>query len=186
MKRSVLAVGLGCCAIAAALVAGPASAEKADKEKPTHVEAGRMTADDARRVSVFEGNVVFTKGTLSVRADRIVVRQDANGFQHATATGNPVRFRQRTEAKDGQPGVWIEGEALRVEIDDRDEKVEMHDQARVTRDQDVVRGDYILYDQRTDFLNVSGSKNAAEPGRVQVVIQPPAAVKPPAPAEQGK
>jgi lipopolysaccharide export system protein LptA len=186
VKRSILAVGVAWCALAAALVAGPASAEKADKEKPTHVEAGRMTADDARRVSVFEGNVVFTKGTLSVRADRIVVRQDADGFQYATATGNPVHFRQRSEPKDGQPGVWIDGEALRVEIDDRNEKVEMHDQARVTRDQDVVRGDYILYDQRTDYLNVSGAKNAAEPGRVQVVIQPPAAVKPPAAAEQGK
>jgi lipopolysaccharide export system protein LptA len=174
------------CALAAALAAAPACAEKADKEKPTHVEAGRMTADDARRVSVFEGNVVFSKGTLSVRADRIVIRQDADGFQYATATGNPVRFRQRTEPKEGQPGVWIEGEALRVEIDDRNEKVEMHDQARVTRDQDVVRGDYILYDQRTEYLNVSGAKNAAEPGRVQVVIQPPAAVKPPAAADDKK
>jgi hypothetical protein len=33
---------------------------------------------------------------------------------------------------------------------------------------------------------VSGAKNAAEPGRVQVVIQPPAAAKPPAATGDGK
>ncbi|MDH4190185.1 MAG: lipopolysaccharide transport periplasmic protein LptA [Betaproteobacteria bacterium] len=163
------------CGFAAALAAGAAVAEKADKEKATHIEAGRMSADDARRLSIFEGDVVFSKGTMSVRAQRIVIRQDADGFQYATATGSPVHFRQKTDPKNGQPGVWIEGEALRVEIDGRNEKVEMHEQARVTRDQDILSGDYILYDQRTEFLNVSGAKNAAEPGRVQIVIQPPAA-----------
>ena len=53
-----------------------ARAEKADREKPTKVEANRMTSDEARRISIFEGNVVFTKGTISVRAERIVVRQE--------------------------------------------------------------------------------------------------------------
>ena len=167
---------------AIAVLAFSARAEKADREKPTKVEANRMTSDEARRISIFEGNVVFTKGTISVRAERIVVRQDADGFQYASASGAPVRFRQKGDAVGGQEGVWIDGEALRVEIDERSERIELHENARITRDQDEVRGSYILYDQRSEFFSVSSAKGvpaAAPGGRVRAVIQPkkPAADK---------
>ena len=105
-SRSLLAVGraLAAAFALALLQAPPAYAEKADKDKPTEIESNRMMSDEARQMSIFEGNVVLTKGTLVVRADRLVVRQDADGFQHVTATGNPVRFRQRADAKDGKEG----------------------------------------------------------------------------------
>ena len=159
-------------ALAAAL---PAFAEKADKDKPTQIEANRMSADDARRMTIFEGNVVLTKGTIAVRADRIVVRQDAEGYQFTTATGMPVRFKQRQDPKDGEKeGRWMDGEAMRIEIDDRNQKVELFENARVNRGGDEVAGNYILVDQRSDFFSVSGAKGA--PGdRVKAVIQPKAA-----------
>jgi lipopolysaccharide export system protein LptA len=154
---------------------GAARAEKADKEKPTNIEANKMSSDDARRMSIFEGNVVLTKGTVIVRADRIVVHQDADGYQLSTATGKPVRFRQKGDPKGDKEGVWTDGEALRIEIDDRNEKVELFERARVTRDQDVVNGEYIFLDQRTEFFSVSAAKGAAPnspEGRVKAVIQP--------------
>lgn len=163
-------------ALAALLLpALPAFGEKADKGKPTHIEANRMSADDARRVTIFEGNVVLTKGTVLVRADRVVVREDADGFQHATATGKPVRFRQRADPKGDREGVWTDGEALRVEIDDRNERIELFERARVRRDQDEVQGEYIFLDQRTEYFSVSAAKGAApssRDGRVRAVIQP--------------
>jgi lipopolysaccharide export system protein LptA len=166
MKRILLFV---VCAIGAA-----AHAEKADKDKPTQIEANRMSADDTRKVNIFEGNVVLTKGTLAVRADRIVVRQDAEGFQHTTAVGSPVRFKQRMDPKDGEKEArWLDGEARRIEINDREQKVELFDSARVNRGGDEVTGDYIFVDQASDFFSVSSGKN--EPGgRVRAVIQPKA------------
>src|SRR5439155_122633 len=86
----------------------------------------------------FEGNVVLSKGTILVRAERIVVRQDAEGYQSSTATGNPVRFRQRQDPKEGREGAWVDGEALRIEIDDRNSKIELFENARVNRDGDEV------------------------------------------------
>lgn len=157
------------CALGTSL---PAHAEKADKEKPTNIEANRMTSDDARRVSIFEGNVVLTKGTLTLKADRIVVRQDEKGFQHATATGNPVRFRQKTDPKGDKPAVWMEGEALRIEFDDANERVDLYDKAWVQRDQDEVRGSHISLDQRTEAFAVDGGRGGADGGRVRAIIQP--------------
>ena len=160
------------------LLACPALAEKADKDKPTNIEASKMSSDDARRMSIFEGNVVLTKGTVVVRADRIVVRQDPDGFQFTTAYGKPVRFRQKGEPKGDCEGVWTDGEALRVEIDDRNERIELFERAQVTRDKDVVNGEYIFVDQRTEFFSVSAAKGAAAAspqGRVTVVMQPKSA-----------
>ena len=170
---------------AALALAAAAHAEKADKDKPTHIEANKMSSDDTRRISIFEGNVVLTKGTQVVRADRIVVRQDADGFQFATATGKPVRFRQKGDPKDGKEGVWTDGEALRIELDDRNERVELFERARVTRDKDVVNGEYIFIDQRSDFFSVNAAKGAppnSPEGRVTVVIQPKTKPEAPSPA----
>jgi lipopolysaccharide export system protein LptA len=85
----------------------------------------------------------------------------------------------------GQEGVWIDGEALRVEIDEKSERIEMHENARITRDKDEVRGSYILYDQRSEFFSVSSAKGApptAAGERVRAVIQPK---KPAAAPEKG-
>lgn len=182
-KRDVIAVTIA----VAALTAFSAKAEKADRDKPTQVEANRMTSDEARRISIFEGSVVLTKGTLQLQAERVVVRQDADGFQHASASGSPVRFRQKSDPRGGEEGVWIEGEAERIEIDEKNERLELHQSARVTRDKDEVRGSYILYDQRSEFFSVSSAKDA--PGsRVRAVIQPkkPEAQSPPAKKPEAK
>ncbi len=152
----------------------PAHAEKADKDKPTQIDANRMSSDDARRISIFEGNVILTKGTILIRADRITVRQDPEGFQISTATGSPARFRQKRDGKDE----WIEGEALTIEVDDKKEKIELRDQARILRDKDEVRGETISVDTRSEFFSVIGGKSAASTtnpeGRVRAVIQPKA------------
>jgi len=154
---------LACCAAA--------HAEKADKEKPTQIEANKMSSDETRRLTIFEGNVLLTKGTMTVRADRIVVRQDAEGYQYATATGAPVRFRQRLDPKDGQEAVWMDGEALRIEVDDKKQTIELHEKARVTRGGDEVQGALIFVDQRSDFYSVSAGKDAPD-GRVKATLQP--------------
>ena len=160
--------------LALALCAAPAAAEQADSAKPTQIEANRMQADDVRRLTVFEGNVVVTRGTLKIDADRIVVHQDAEGYQHSTATGNPVRFRQRLDPKPpATEGGWMEGEAKRIEMDDRSGKIELFDAARVNRAGDEVAGNYILVDQRADFFSVTPGKGD---GRVRATLQP----KPPA------
>ena len=167
MKRALV--------VLAALASFPAWSEKADRDKPTQIEANRMSADDTKRMNIFEGNVVLTKGTIAVRADRIVVRQDAEGYQYATADGKPVRFRQKQDPRPPEKeGRWMEGEALRIEIDERASTVKLFENARVNRGGDEVAGNYILVDQTSEFFSVSAGKGADE--RVKMTIQP----KPPA------
>jgi len=163
-------------ALAVLLFPAPAFAEKGDRDKATQIEANRMSADDVKRMTIFEGNVVLTKGTIAVRAERIVVRQDAEGYQFTTATGAPVRFKQRLDPKEGEKeGQWLDGEALRIEIDERKQTIELFDKARVNRAGTEVTGAYIFVDQRSEFYTVTtgkGTKEGQTPGRVTAVLPP--------------
>lgn len=168
--------------VAALLVSAPtaARAEKADREKPVNLEADRVTIDDAKQVANFEGNVVLSQGTLQIRGDKMVVRQDAEGFQFGVATGNPASIRQKREGYDE----YIEGFAERIEYDGKAERVQMFNRAVMKRGLDEVRGNYISYDATTEFFRVTGGgKQAATAnnpeGRVRAVIQPKPKAPPP-------
>jgi lipopolysaccharide export system protein LptA len=165
------------CSLAAVLAATllavhpGAVAERADRDKPIHLEADRVTIDDAKKLSVFEGSVVLTQGTMTLRANRMNVREDAQGFQHAVAYGDPAYFRQKRDDVDE----YIEAWAQRMEYDGKAERLQLFDQARMKRGNDEVRGSYISYDQPTEFYRVVGAPETAggaSPGRVRAVIQP--------------
>jgi lipopolysaccharide export system protein LptA len=149
-----------------------AAAEKADKEKPISLEADTVTIDDAKKVSVFEGNVVLTQGTMVIRANRMIMTEDPQGFMHGTAYGDPTHFRQKREGVDE----YVEGEAERIEYDGKTELVQLFDRAQLKRGADEVRGNYISYNQRTEFFKALGSYAAGSgtsaAGRVRAIIQP--------------
>lgn len=164
-------------ALALGAAAPLALAERADRSQPINLEADRITVDDVKKVQVFDGNVVLTQGTLAIRANRIVVTQDADGFQRGVATGGPgglARFRQKREERDD----YVEGEAERIEHDARNEKTEFFVRAWVRSGADEVKGNYISYDALTErYVVTSGAsaeaKTPAQPqGRVRAVIQP--------------
>jgi len=160
------------CAIAA-----PVLAERADRDKPVNIESDTMTADEAKKTATFDGRVVLTQGSLMIRADRLVVRQDAEGFQYGSATGSPATFRHK---QDGAAG-YIDGQAQRIEYDSKADRVEFFKDARLRRDSgDDIRGDYISYDARSDRFSVKSREDtqATREGRVTVTIMP----KKPAPA----
>jgi lipopolysaccharide export system protein LptA len=159
-------------AIVAAVLAGPVLAERADRDKPINIEADRVTVDDAKQIATFEGNVRLTQGSLTIRADKVVVRQDQSGFDHATAWGAPANFRQKRDNSDE----YIEGWGERMEYDGRNEQLELFNQARVRRGQDEVRGNYISYNSVTEFFQARSAKSsgggASGDSRVRAVIQP--------------
>lgn len=171
-RRRVLLHAFLCALFCAFLANGPATAEKADRGKPINLEADRMRVDDAQKVSVFEGKVVMTQGTLTIRADKITVRQDKEGYQYGTATGNLATFRQKRDGAEE----YVEGEAEQIEYNGKIDRVEFFRRGRLKREPaDEVRGNYISYDSRTEYFSVTGA-GPAQPGnpggRVTAVIQP--------------
>lgn len=158
-----------------------AQAEKADFGKPTNVEANQMFYDEAKQTNTFIGNVVLTRGTLVMHADKLLVRQDQAGYQHATLyapAGGSTKFRQK---RDGGKDLWIEGSAFdRIEYDTKTDIAKLFKQARIrmldgARVTDEVEGEFISYDSRAEFYSVSNSVTGeSKPGggRVRATLQP--------------
>lgn len=171
---------LACAMLALAGLATPAHADKADRTQPVNIEADRLTVDDRNKVHVFEGSVVLTQGTLVIKGDKLVVTQDAAGFQNGVATaadGRLATFRQKREGSHE----YVEGEAERIEYDSRSEQARLFNRARVVSGGDEVRGHYIEYDAITEnylATNAPGSRPSAGDGRVRAVIQPKSESKP--------
>ncbi|MBI5659541.1 MAG: lipopolysaccharide transport periplasmic protein LptA [Nitrosomonadales bacterium] len=189
-QKNNSATPLRCAALLCAALACHAAAchaERADRDKPMHLEANRVSIDDANQISTFEGNVQITQGTMTIRGDKIVVTQDKDGFTHSTATGQPANFRQKREGMDE----YAEGFGETIKYDARSETVDLFGRARVKREQDEVSGEHITYNSRTEVFQVHGAQADASgspagtqgKGRVRAIIQPKSKSAGTAPAE---
>jgi lipopolysaccharide export system protein LptA len=149
-----------------------AFAESADRDKPIELEADSLSVNDAKKTSTYTGNVILTQGTLIIRAAKLIVREDKDGFQHSTSTGNPTTFKQKREGKNE----YMEGSAQRIEYDGRMDKVQLYTKAWVKRNEDIVHGDYISYDAIAEYAEVIGGvkseSGGTTSGRVKATIQP--------------
>ncbi len=180
-------------ALALLCAAWPASAEKADRNRPLNIEADSGRYDDLKQVGTFSGNVVVTKGTLTMRAAQIEVRQGPDGYHHGLATALPGQLASFSQKRDGVDET-IQGEAERIEYDGKADTVRFVNRAVIRRYRgatlaDETAGSLITYDNTREVFSVDGGPSAATPanpgGRVRATLTPrdtmPEAASAPAP-----
>jgi lipopolysaccharide export system protein LptA len=163
-----------------AIVPVAASAEKADREKPTHIEADTLVHDELKQVSIFSGHAVLTRGTMVMRGTRIEMREDIDGYQFGVIfpeANQRAFFRQKREGIDE----FMEGEALRIEFDGKADRVKLIDNAEVRRYRgavlnDTMTGKLIIYENLTDVFSIDGQRTQeggkASGGRVKAILAP--------------
>ena len=163
------------------VIAPQAFAERADKEKPAVINADRSSGDDLNQTQLYTGDVVLTKGTIILRADQLTTRQDPEGYNLgvavATQAGKLAYFKQKREGVDE----YIEGQAERIEYDEKSDTVKLFNRAIVKRlaagrDADEIRGDHIDYNTRSEIYSAQSKAGPSAAGtpeaRVRVVLQP--------------
>ncbi len=153
----------------------PVWAEKADRNKPINIVAATMRVDDVKQQTIADGNVEMTKGSILVRAAKIVVSQSADGYQSAVITSTPGKlafFRQKREAVDE----FIEVESERIDYDGSADTVKFTGKAQLRRLRgtvlaDEVSGALIVYENLTDKFSVDGG-GVSPGGRVRAMLTP--------------
>ncbi|NYT82331.1 lipopolysaccharide transport periplasmic protein LptA [Alcaligenaceae bacterium] len=147
------------------------------EEPDTLILSDTLNYDDAKKESVFTGNVILTRGPMTLRADKLVMREDADGFQHGTATVEPgklVFIRQENPEK----FEILEAKGLRAVYNGKSEEIEVIGQAVITRficgkPFDNIQGERVIYRQKTETYQAYGGPNsAAQGGRVRSLAQP--------------
>jgi lipopolysaccharide export system protein LptA len=149
-RSAALAACIALCASVAA------HAEKADRDKPINYSADSGDVNIQTKVGTLVGNVVITQGTLTIHADKVVFRQNADNSLSATANGNPVTFRQKRDGVDE----YYEGFAQRGEYDGTKDLLQLYDRALLKRGGDEIRSNYISYNTATELFKAEGRANS--------------------------
>jgi lipopolysaccharide export system protein LptA len=159
-----------------AAAASPAAAEKADRDKPINYQADSGDVNYQTKIGTLVGNVILTQGTLTIHADKIVFHQNPDNSVTASASGNPITFREKRDNVDE----YYEGVAQRAEYDGQKRLLELFDRALLRTGTDEIRSNYISYNAETAFFKAEGradSRPAAAGesplgARVRGVFQP--------------
>lgn len=146
---------------AGATPAAPAAAT-APVAQAMHIEADALRYDDQRQISVFSGNVVLTRGGITIEGQRIEVRQDPQGYQYGNITaalGQRARFTQQRENLDET----VEAESNTIEYDGRADVFKLLGDARLRRlrggaEADIMSGQVIVYDNLKDIFTIDGTR----------------------------
>lgn len=143
----------------------------------TLILSDTLNYDDIKKESIFTGNVIMTRGLMTLHSDKLIMSEDAEGFQYGTATVNPgklVHIRQENPEK----FEVIEAEGVRGEYDGKKEELVMIGKAVLTRyvcgkPFDNVKGERVVYKQKTETYEAYGGPNsAAAGGRVRSLASP--------------
>jgi lipopolysaccharide export system protein LptA len=135
--------------------------------------------DGQRGTTVLSGNAAVSQGTMLLRADRIEVREQADGYRAANALGSkpkPAFWRQRADSSSDEV---LEGTAERIEFDERANTLRFAGTATLRRMRGAavvqeVNGSLIVWDSTAELFKVEGgAATSANPsGRVRVVLSP--------------
>jgi lipopolysaccharide export system protein LptA len=163
--------------LACATVFAPmARAEKADREKPINYQADAGDVNYQTKVGTLIGNVIITQGTITIHADKVILRQNPDNSMSATAFGNPITFREKRDGTDE----YYEGVAQRAEYDGQKRFLELFDRALLRKGIDEIRSNYISYNTDTEFFRAEGRPDTRPPAagepplgsRVRGIFQP--------------
>ena len=158
MRRSRHAAALPLLAALTTFAVAPcALAEKADKEKPINFSADQPAeVDFEKRTGTLKGNVIITQGTLTIKADRIDFKQNADNSLSATAYGNPITFKQKKDDSDE----YYEGFAQKAVYDGSKDLLELFDRALLRQGTDEIRSNYVSYNSTSGLFRAEGRPDA--------------------------
>ena len=162
------------------LLAFGASAERADSLKQAVINFDSLDVDEVTQTRILTGNVELTRGTLVLKSDRAVMKESPEGYISVTLTANNGKTATFRQKRDGGPNLWVEGQAQRIEYDERAELVKLFTAAEVRelengRLANEIKGPFISYDNRREVAQVRNDASGASKvggGRGTLIIAP--------------
>lgn len=162
------------------LAAFGVSAERADSLKQAVINFDTADFDQVTQTRILSGNVELQRGTLLLKSDRAVMKETPEGYMSVTLTAAPGKLATFRQKRDGGPNLWVEGQAQRIEYDERAELVKLFNNAEVRelengRLANEIKGPFISYDNRREVAQVRNDPTGQSKvggGRGTLIIAP--------------
>jgi lipopolysaccharide export system protein LptA len=157
-----------------------AMAERADSLKQAVINFDSLDVDEVSQTRIATGNVVVTRGTLVLKSDKAVIKETPEGYMTVTLTAAPGKLATFRQKRDGGPDLWVEGQAQRIEYDERNEVVKLFASAEIRelengRLSNELQGAFISYDNRKEVATVRNDPSGESKvggGRGTLILAP--------------
>lgn len=100
-----------------------------DSQQELNLRFDSSSIDLKKGVTIYQGNVKLTQGSLRIESDELVVHSSDDEIQRVIATGSPALFEQQPQAD--QAPVVATGNRIEYELDAQVETVAIVSNARL-------------------------------------------------------
>jgi lipopolysaccharide export system protein LptA len=143
-----------------------ALALSSDKDQPIQLEADSVEIDEATGVSIYQGNVIVTQGSLKLWAHKMWIYRKNGLTERIVTKGDPTHFRQLMDDSEEE----TRGRAKKAEFFVQKDEIHLIDEAVLEQRQDIFRSDRIIYLRSKSLVKAGASAQGKQ--RVHVTIEP--------------
>ena len=154
-----------------------AQALPSDSQQPITIQSDRAIRDEKTGLTIYEGNVKITQGSLIINADNITLYNDERGLYKVIAHGKPAQFHQQPEVN--KAIISAKGETIEYLAEEQMLHLSTH--ASLNQDGTLMQGDSINYDIAKQLVTATGSildvnsndfSTDKQSGQIKIVIPP--------------
>jgi len=171
LRVNLLANRISVALIAMTIVAPFAAALDNDREQPLRVVADSAEHNEVSGVTVYNGNVVITQGSMRIEADTVTLKGVDNHVDNMLAVGKPARLQQQPKPEDST----MYARAQRIIYFVAEDRVQLIDKASIEQEDSVVNSDQIEYLVKQRIVKAHGGvsgESGTKPKRVEFIYTP--------------
>lgn len=153
-----------------------AQAKTTDKDAPLHIEANQMEMREKENISVYNGNVIITKGSLKITGEKIVIKSNDGSLKSVQINGEPATFFQINDLDEA-----ISAESYFMNYIADTGVLVLKEKAQLQKNKNNFTSEHIIYDTLKDIVKAGGTqatsganadKSSSKPPRVKITIHP--------------
>ena len=146
-----------------------AFSKSTDNEAPLNIEADQLEIREKDSISIYNGHVKITKGTMKISGDRIVIKNKDGRLYKIHINGTPATFYQFNDLYE-----VISAESHIMDYKAKTGLLELKEKALLLKNKNRFSSEHIIYNTLEDIVK-AGNHNvpdSQETPRVKITIHP--------------
>lgn len=145
-----------------------------DRDQPISIEADSAYLDDAKGITIYEGNAFIQQGTLNIAADKVkVIMSDSEVIEIIASMAQESEGLAHYEQVPDDNEDLISADAKIITYFIQEERLHLTGDAFLKQTKNEFSGELLYYNMTTGVVDLKGGKTSAEKsGRVSITLQP--------------
>jgi len=138
-----------------------------DDEQPVYITADSLDIQDQTGISLYQGNVEITQGSLTLNGDSIQIKHPDRAIQSIKVIGQQAKFKRF----DPENQSWVNGQADNIFYNAQEKTILLVGNAKVEQaGKHLITGPKLNYDMQNKTLKAQSTPE--EQKRISVTLMP--------------